>query len=457
MYDGVVIDYVIARFGVGHPATHMADRAHTQPIEGVASPTLHRFILFTDRLSRLTRLGQVAVIAVYTAVVAGVWGLALDSFLAGVTMSLMSLFFTLVDWIGLAQLPKRKRSFGPVASGLIFFGGLRCALTVMMALLAGNPILASTLLLVGHLALTGYALDSMWGEPFRIGVTRLAYRSPRLDPAPPIRLVHLSDFHVERLTRREHKVLALLDELRPDVILYTGDLLSFSYVDDRTAQAECRTLMSQLHAPLGVFAVTGTPVVDTDSAVENVLGGLDNIHLLKDSIVSVPGYPALKLIGLSCTHNPSIDGPRLERLMDGLSDDGYKILLHHAPDVMPVAARCGIDLVLCGHTHGGQVRLPGVGALITGSVYGKRYEMGEYHEGDTTLYISRGIGMEGKGMPRMRFLCEPEIELIELRGAHDGEDLLRQRVVARGRSKVRLPNFKGLTIRRPSDHPGAGR
>ncbi|HEY4690654.1 MAG TPA: hypothetical protein VIK33_15170, partial [Anaerolineae bacterium] len=210
-------------------------------------------------------------------------------------------------------------------------------------------------------------------------------------------------------------------------ILYTGDLLSYSYIDDPIAQAECRTLMSKLHAPLGVFAVPGTPLVDTESALANVLGGLDNIELLRDCVVSLPNYPRLQLIGLSCTHNPSIDGPRLEKVIGEMSSESYTILLYHTPDLVPQAARHGIDLVLCGHTHGGQVRLPIFGALFTGSVYWKRYEMGEYREGGTTMYVSRGIGMEGKGMPRMRFLCPPEIELIELRGTRESEDAPRDK------------------------------
>jgi predicted MPP superfamily phosphohydrolase len=53
---------------------------------------------------------------------------------------------------------------------------------------------------------------------------------------------------------------------------------------------------------------------------------------------------------------------------------------------------------------------------VTSSKYGKRYEMGRYQAGDTTLYVSRGLGLEGLGMPRMRFLCPPEIEMFELRG-----------------------------------------
>lgn len=94
-----------------------------------------------------------------------------------------------------------------------------------------------------------------------------------------------------------------------------------------------------------------------------------------------------------------------------------KILLYHSPDLAPEAAELGIDLQLSGHTHGGQVRLPFYGAVITGSLYGKALEVGRRQIGSLTLYVTRGLGMEGAGAPRVRFLCPPEIILWEMDGS----------------------------------------
>jgi predicted MPP superfamily phosphohydrolase len=80
----------------------------------------------------------------------------------------------------------------------------------------------------------------------------------------------------------------------------------------------------------------------------------------------------------------------------------------------PIAARMGIDLQLSGHTHGGQVRLPLIGALFTGSLYGKGFEAGRMELNNMTLYITRGIGLEGAAAPRLRLLCPPEIILWEI-------------------------------------------
>jgi predicted MPP superfamily phosphohydrolase len=92
------------------------------------------------------------------------------------------------------------------------------------------------------------------------------------------------------------------------------------------------------------------------------------------------------------------------------------VLLHHTPDLMPQAVSLGVDLYLAGHTHGGQWRLPGFGAILTSSRYGKRYEAGHYHEAGTHLYVSRGVGMEGFGAPRARIFCPPEVVSITLSG-----------------------------------------
>jgi predicted MPP superfamily phosphohydrolase len=104
----------------------------------------------------------------------------------------------------------------------------------------------------------------------------------------------------------------------------------------------------------------------------------------------------------------------VRRLPASFPDDPYRLLLFHTPDQIEVAAQSGIDLYLAGHTHGGQVRIPIYGAVITASVYYKKYEAGLYQVGNTTLYVSRGIGMEGDIAPRVRFLAPPEVVVIDL-------------------------------------------
>lgn len=394
-----------------------SELAQTQNrVPGVASPGFHGLLMLSTRLSRVPTWLLAIYVEVFTLVVLFVWALRLESLNIGLAVGIGFLAFATIDWVVLAQLPRRGRSFGPVAPSLMAFTAVRAFFTIVAALLPVGPLWTATLVEISNFALTGYLLESLWGEPFRLTLSRLTLKSAKLRGAPPLRVMHLSDLHIERLTRREHRVLKMIDQLRPDVIVYTGDLINFSYVDDERARADCREFLSKLRAPLGVYAVTGTPLIDTPAAVEAIYPHVPHVRLLKNEVVIVEGYPQVQIMGLTCTHDNALDRPKLDRARASVPLDKFTLLLYHSPDLMPDASQVDIDLYLCGHTHGGQIRLPFFGAVVTSSLYGKRYEMGRYIENGTTLYVSRGLGLEGKGAPRMRFLCPPEVGLFELRG-----------------------------------------
>jgi predicted MPP superfamily phosphohydrolase len=262
------------------------------------------------------------------------------------------------------------------------------------------------------LAVTAVLLYATWIEPFRVGVTHTHLRSNKLDGYAPLRLLHLTDLHVAHITSRERSMVRLAEKLAPDLVVLTGDYLNLSFVHDAHAQAEAHDLLGRLctatRAP--TFAITGSPPVDRPDVVPAIFRDLP-ITWLQDEIadVRVNGH-AIRLVGLGCTRERSRDAPRLLHLIEGNSArERFTILLYHSPDLMPEAVATGIDLYLCGHTHGGQIRLPLFGAVITSSDFWKRYEMGRYEEGNTTLYVSRGLGMEGMGAPRARFLSPPEV------------------------------------------------
>jgi predicted MPP superfamily phosphohydrolase len=385
-------------------------------IPGVAGTWFHRVLMLSVKLSHVHGILLALYVESFTLLVLFVWALVMESLDIGLALGIAFLTLSIIDWVALSQLPRRRRSFGPVAPTLLALVPLRALVTIVPVLLPLSPLWIATIVEIGNFALTGYVLDSLWGEPFRLTLTRLTLKSPRLKGAPPLRVLHLSDFHVERLTRREEKMLKWIDELRPDLIVYTGDLLNFSYLDDERARADCVQLLSQLRAPLGIYAVPGTPLIDTPDVQAAIYAQVPHIRLLQNETIEIEGYPQMHLIGLTCTHDPVLDAPKLDRVCAEVPPEKFTLLLYHSPDLMPEASRAGIDLYLCGHTHGGQIRLPLWGAVVTSSKYGKRYEMGRYQSGSTTLYVSRGIGLEGKGAPRMRFLCPPEIDLFELRG-----------------------------------------
>ncbi len=323
--------------------------------------------------------------------------------------------FTLADGVLLALLPRTGRSFGPVTPPLLGLTLTHTAVFFAAGLLRPT---APALLLSGglNLALSATAWYATWIEPFRLIVERQELRSPKLAGGGTVRLLHISDLHVEHLSPRERELLRRVEELKPDLVVITGDYLTISSIEDSVSQGEVRELLARLsEAAAGpVYAITGSPPVDPPHVVPAIFAGLDIRWLLDETTDLELNGHSLRLIGLRCTADRERDGARLRRLLADRPSDRFTVLLYHSPDLMPEASALGIDLYLCGHTHGGQIRLPVFGALFTSSAFWKRYEMGRYEERGTTLYVSRGLGMEGAGAPRARFLAPPEIVLWTL-------------------------------------------
>ena len=266
-----------------------------------------------------------------------------------------------------------------------------------------------------NLAMTGCLVDGLIIEPLNIDVNHVALMSERWpEDAPPLRIVHISDPHIERLTHRERDALRLVEDLSPDLILMTGDYLNISFLNDAQAREDFREWANQLHARYGVYAVWG----NTDLAPwrDELMQGLDITVLSNETKAVTINGRDINLVGIDVhQYFMSKDRRVLERLAEELPQDGFNVLLYHTPDLMPEAiATDKIDLYLAGHTHGGQIRLPVYGAIVTASMYGKRYEAGSYEEERTHLYVSRGLGFEGGHAPRIRFLCPPEITVFDL-------------------------------------------
>jgi predicted MPP superfamily phosphohydrolase len=327
------------------------------------------------------------------------------------------LALTLADAVLFLSLPRHKLSFGPVQTPLLGLALVRCILALLAAAVAGSqPALAWVAATTGQVLLWVLMAYGTRVEPFRLQVTHLEVPSPKLDnPGSPLRIVQLSDLHVERLTRRERSLPRLVAGLAPDLIVLTGDFLSTSYSDDERALNDLRWLLAQLRAPAGIYAVWGTTHVDLPEVLWPVLQEA-GVVVLEDRAVPVAAAShSLWLLGLNCSRDLTADGTRLRALLAGVPPDAFRLLLYHTPDLMPQAAAAGVDLYLAGHTHGGQWRVPGLGAILTSSHFWKRYEAGHYQQGNTHLYVSRGLGMEGFGAPRARFFCPPEIVAITLR------------------------------------------
>jgi uncharacterized protein len=328
-------------------------------------------------------------------------------------------FCFLADLVLLAALPFLQRSFGPVGLSLLLISGLRWVIftpaffALKRQAVKLHAIILLVLVVVLQAALFAFEVDGFYIEPFRLTVTDLPVRAPSFLSGRSLRILQISDLHVERITQREQDVLARVEGLQPDIIVLTGDYVNSSYMNDPLTLQETRQILSQLHAPFGVYAVNGN--IDKPAIMSTLFDGLTNIRVLDNEILPLhlPGG-TIYLIGVTMGRSSGPDEQELHTLLTSLPPDVYSILLYHTSELIGTASSKNVDLYLSGHTHGGQVRLPFYGALFTDTAFGKKYEMGVYTIGRTTLYVSRGIGMAGGPLPRIRFLCPPELVLLEL-------------------------------------------
>ena len=341
------------------------------------------------------------------------------------------LLFCLADWALLWALPHLRMSFSPdITLPLIVIALVR--LLVFWGLLGATPLArwrgrrrgievrsqwAIGLFLLANLGLSAVQVDAYIIEPMFVETTGLSLVFDDLDPgAQPVRVVHLTDLHIERYGFREKMVIQKVNALQPDIIVLTGDYLNLSYLSDPTSAAHFRQFAAQLDADHGVYAVRGS-VEPTLASMVRLVDGTDVVWLEQEPVtVDVRGQ-LVTLVGVACSHRQEVDTARLAQTMDGIAVDKLTLLLYHSPDLILEAAERQVDLYLGGHTHGGQLRLPVYGAIVTASMYGRRYASGLFEEGGTKMYISRGLGFEGGGLPRARFLCRPEIVSIELSGS----------------------------------------
>lgn len=305
------------------------------------------------------------------------------------------LVFSLIDLILIALLPFFKISFGPYKSQVLLLSVLRSIFTWI-------PYPANLIFQIFGLFLVLYGF---FIEPSTLKISTKTYTIGQ--NKTQARFIHLSDIHLEELSIRELRIKRLIKENPPDFILFTGDFLNLSNNQNPVSIKQIIEYFNLLASYAPIFYVSGSPAVDVDETIKLIESQLlakriNNSHF----VLNIKSFD-INLIGLTCTHQPHKDSLILANLVN---EDMMNILLYHSPDLIyEINKENKINLMLSGHTHGGQVRLPLFGALFTGSLYGRKLQSGLYKIHDTLLYISRGIGLEGLGAPRVRFLCPPEI------------------------------------------------
>jgi predicted MPP superfamily phosphohydrolase len=276
----------------------------------------------------------------------------------------------------------------------------------------------------GLTAVAGASLigsDALFWEPNRPRLVELELKLNRLPPQwDGFRIVQMSDFHYDvRFSAVPiGRSIDIVNGLQADLIVMTGDFVTSPPFharrrDHPTAEdtAPCAELLRQMKSKFGSFAVMGnhdaTANPDRISEILEAYG----IKVLRNRSLPLEQHGArVWLAGI----DDILEGdPDLQETLEKIPRDEFSILLAHEPDFATHVARTPVDLQLSGHSHGGQVRFPLIGAPVLPNL-GRNYPMGLYKIGGLTLYTNVGLGTIG--LP-IRWNCPPEITLFTLRRA----------------------------------------
>jgi hypothetical protein len=236
----------------------------------------------------------------------------------------------------------------------------------------------------------------------------------------------VSDIHVGRYVSPEEarRRLAPARRLRADLIVCTGDVAT--YGDQRLRQAIAVLDETMPRGPRYACLGNHERWINERVATEELKAAGFDVLNNENRRVTVRGGE-LWLAGVNDPHTRADD---LKAALDGVPDDWFSILLSHSPDIVNEASARGADLMLSGHTHGGQVVIPLIGPTSGASRYGPRYASGVFRVRGTTMFVTRGVG---EVVVPMRMYCDPEIALLTL-ARPDGN---RGDVVSRRQGKSR--------------------
>ncbi len=250
-----------------------------------------------------------------------------------------------------------------------------------------------------------------WVEPSLLSVTSTEIQSDTLpEAADGLRIAQFTDTHfgfdydVERFERAVEK----MNSFDPHIVVFTGDLYE-EYAKYPADDEGIVAALSAIRAPQGKYAVLGNHDYGRGAQEESIrileAGGFT---VLRNESVE------LSLLGITLTGiDDCFYGSGGSFDLDALPADTYNLALCHEPDLFAASDSSALDLLLSGHTHGGQVRLPFLGELIL-PAQGRIYPMGHYDSGnarESQLFVSRGLGTSK--MP-IRFCCMPEVAFVTL-------------------------------------------
>jgi predicted MPP superfamily phosphohydrolase len=241
-------------------------------------------------------------------------------------------------------------------------------------------------------------------EPFNLSLDE---RELTFDGLPSsldgLRILFIGDLHIRQWDYRTLWVNDQIKNLKTDIVLFSGDIVEPSGIDILPE------FLALLQSPMGTYMVPGNNEnLEFNRDELFVLFRQNGVKILLNEAAAV--NECLDIVGVD---DPSRENEDLEKALSQSRDDSFRILLAHTPEIFPQACKAQIPLTLSGHTHGGQVRLPLLGALWTDTPRtGLKFDCGHFEEADSQMVVTRGVGMSK--LP-IRCLCSPQIHVLTLR------------------------------------------
>ncbi|MBM4086855.1 MAG: hypothetical protein FJ272_18865 [Planctomycetes bacterium] len=263
-------------------------------------------------------------------------------------------------------------------------------------------------------------------EPYRFRVLRRTLHS-RACPADVIRVLHITDSHFKLGDEEKLAFAKSLGRYEVDFAFLTGDL-----IEDASGVRYCADMVRSLRPRYGTFVALGghdyfevtcfEVMLDaltrggrhrsmpnpTEELVRQLTDAGARVLVNEATTVDVRGH-RVAIVGLD---DPFFGCPELEKAWRNVPESAFKMVLVHCPDVVDEIAARGADVAFAGHTHGGQIRIPPVGAVITRSTLHPRHASGIFRIGHTAFHINNGLG-SGK-WTHLRLFCRPEATIVEI-------------------------------------------
>lgn len=251
-------------------------------------------------------------------------------------------------------------------------------------------------------------------EPYAVSVDRASLPLPAERSGDDVlRVGVLTDLQTTEIGGYERRAVRLLQEARPDIVFVCGDLFQGTPSQFAANREALRDLFTGIEAPGGVYVVQG----DTDDGptLAELFAGTSVTYLWNQVVDTQVGDRTMRIAGLGLGRGR--EGRAALAELAAAPPTTVRLALTHRPDWITEVPRTpgAVDLMVAGHTHGGQIQLPLIGPLMTLSDVRRDVAAGGLHDIDgTPIYVSHGVGHEQQGAPQIRFLAPPDIGLIEL-------------------------------------------